>query len=139
MWPNPQKTADLFTFTEETLNRKLRFLCSVSPETIKISNELIKSVKEAHCRFQDELEKRRKISKAKISQKSLKHKTLADEINALKEKRVKLMSEIEMLRVDADWLAVKAEKLGSQPCSVKGLRCDVLNVKHVKYVKYVQS
>ena len=80
-----------------------------------------------------------KISKAKISQKSLKHKTLADEINALKEKRIKLMSEIEMLRVDADLLAVKAEELGSQPCSIKGLRCDVLNVKYVKYVKYVQS
>ena len=49
------------------------------------------------------------------------------------------MSEIEMLRVDADLLAVKAEELGSQPCSIKGLRCDVLNVKYVKYVKYVQS
>ena len=28
MWPNPQETADLVTFTEETLNRKLHFLCS---------------------------------------------------------------------------------------------------------------
>ena len=29
MWPNPQETADLATFTEEILNRKLCFLCSV--------------------------------------------------------------------------------------------------------------
>ena len=28
MWPNPQKTADLVTFTEEILNGKLDFLCS---------------------------------------------------------------------------------------------------------------
>ena len=28
MWPNPQVTADLVTFTEEILNRKLHFLCS---------------------------------------------------------------------------------------------------------------
>ena len=30
MWPNPQVTADLVTFTEEILNGKLHFLCSVS-------------------------------------------------------------------------------------------------------------
>ena len=29
MWSNPQETADLVTFTEETLNGKLHFLCSV--------------------------------------------------------------------------------------------------------------
>ena len=29
MWLNPQKTADLVTFTEEILNGKLHFLCSV--------------------------------------------------------------------------------------------------------------
>ena len=29
MWPNPEETADLVTFTAETLNRKLNFLCSV--------------------------------------------------------------------------------------------------------------
>ena len=28
MWPNPQGTADLVTFTEEILNGKLNFLCS---------------------------------------------------------------------------------------------------------------
>ena len=29
MWPNLQETADLVTFTEEILNRKLHLLCSV--------------------------------------------------------------------------------------------------------------
>ena len=29
MWPNPQETADLVTFTEEILNGKLHFSCSV--------------------------------------------------------------------------------------------------------------
>ena len=29
MWPNPQETADLVTFTEEIVNGKLYFLCSV--------------------------------------------------------------------------------------------------------------
>ena len=28
MWPNPQETADLVTFTEENLNGKLHILCS---------------------------------------------------------------------------------------------------------------
>ena len=28
MWPNPQKTVDLVTFTEEILHEKHRFLCS---------------------------------------------------------------------------------------------------------------
>ena len=28
MWPNPQETADLVTFTEEILTGKLHFLCS---------------------------------------------------------------------------------------------------------------
>ena len=28
MWPNPQFSADLVTFTEEILNEKLYFLCS---------------------------------------------------------------------------------------------------------------
>ena len=28
MWPNPQETADLVTFTEETLQGKFHFLCS---------------------------------------------------------------------------------------------------------------
>ena len=29
MWPNPQETVDLVTFTGEALNGKLHFLCSV--------------------------------------------------------------------------------------------------------------
>ena len=29
MWPNPKETADLVPFTEEILNGKLHFLCSV--------------------------------------------------------------------------------------------------------------
>ena len=28
MWPNPQETVDLVTFTEEIFNGKLHFLCS---------------------------------------------------------------------------------------------------------------
>ena len=30
MWPNPQFSADLVTLTEEILNGKIIFLCSVS-------------------------------------------------------------------------------------------------------------
>ena len=30
MWPNPQETVDLVTFTEEILNGKFHFLCSDS-------------------------------------------------------------------------------------------------------------
>ena len=30
MWPNPHETADSVTFTEEILNGKLCFLCSVT-------------------------------------------------------------------------------------------------------------
>ena len=29
MWPNPQEAADLVTFTDEILNGKLHFVCSV--------------------------------------------------------------------------------------------------------------
>ena len=32
MRPNPQETADLVTFTEEIINGKLHFLCSVSDQ-----------------------------------------------------------------------------------------------------------
>ena len=34
MWPTPQENADFATFTEEILNGKLHFLCSVD----KVSN-----------------------------------------------------------------------------------------------------
>ena len=30
MWPNPQETANLLAFTEEILNGKLHFLCSLN-------------------------------------------------------------------------------------------------------------
>ena len=30
MWPNPKETADVVTFTEEILNGKRHFLCSVA-------------------------------------------------------------------------------------------------------------
>ena len=36
MWPNQQFLADLVTFTEEILNGKLNFLCSVTTNTNKI-------------------------------------------------------------------------------------------------------
>ena len=41
MWPNPQETADLVTFTEEILKGKLHFLCSGDKISSDISlNEL---------------------------------------------------------------------------------------------------
>ena len=40
MWPDPQKTADLVTFTEEILNGKLHFLCSASYAPKIIFSEL---------------------------------------------------------------------------------------------------
>ena len=46
MWPNQQETAetaDLVTFTEETFNGKLHFLCSVKADSLlvfKVSNFL---------------------------------------------------------------------------------------------------
>ena len=39
MWPNSQETADLVTFTEEILNGKLHFLCSVEERKRKPKNE----------------------------------------------------------------------------------------------------
>ena len=36
MWPNPQKTADLVTFTEEILNGKLYLFRSVNDKNIKL-------------------------------------------------------------------------------------------------------
>ena len=86
-----------------------RIISELSPETIKISSEWIKSVKEADRLCQYELGKLKKQKQE--SQKSLKLKVFADGINALKEKRVKLISEIEILCVGANLLDVKAEKL----------------------------
>ena len=81
----------------------------LSPENIKTFNKSIKRVKEAHRRYQYELEKQRKIKQE--SQKSLKRKIFTKEINTLKEKRAKSISEIEILCVNADLLAAKREKL----------------------------
>ena len=36
--PNPQKTADILTFTKELLNGKLQFLCSDRSEKMKKIN-----------------------------------------------------------------------------------------------------
>ena len=38
MWPNPQETVDLVTFTEEILNGKLYFLCSAELGTTEFSD-----------------------------------------------------------------------------------------------------
>ena len=43
MWPNPQETVDLVTFTEEILNGKLHFLCSDSNVNIKTLTTFAKS------------------------------------------------------------------------------------------------
>ena len=47
MWPNPQETADLVTFTEEILNGKIHFLCSAwfSLEPLHFNPLVIESVK----------------------------------------------------------------------------------------------
>ena len=37
MWPNPQETADLVTFTVETLNGEFHFLCSVKQSFQRVS------------------------------------------------------------------------------------------------------
>ena len=43
MWPNPQETADLVTFTEEILNGKLHFLCSEVQENTHFSEFYLNS------------------------------------------------------------------------------------------------
>ena len=40
MWPNPQETADLVTFTEEILNGKLHFFFAVFLEHSHATSEL---------------------------------------------------------------------------------------------------
>ena len=37
MWPNPQETVDLITFTEEVLNRKLQFCAMIEVYEIRIN------------------------------------------------------------------------------------------------------
>ena len=50
MWPNPQETADLGTFTVEIQNGKLHFLCSVTwyRNTLMTWNGLIEFLALAH-------------------------------------------------------------------------------------------
>ena len=46
MWPNPQGTADLVTFTEEILNGKLHFLCVkfLKISALKVAQKLLISI-----------------------------------------------------------------------------------------------
>ena len=39
MWPNPQFPADLVLFTEEILNEKLHFLCSIATALLKLNEQ----------------------------------------------------------------------------------------------------
>ena len=43
MWPNPQFPVDLVTFTEEILNGKLHFLCSVFSSKRQIIEAMLKA------------------------------------------------------------------------------------------------
>ena len=43
MWPNPQESADLVAFTEEMLNGKLPFLCSVKVLNTVLLQQLLKN------------------------------------------------------------------------------------------------
>ena len=38
MWPNPQETADIVTFTKEMFKGKLQFVCSDGSEKMKTIN-----------------------------------------------------------------------------------------------------
>ena len=44
MWPNPQIPADLVTFTEETLKRKLHFLCSGILLFLYVSEQILSKI-----------------------------------------------------------------------------------------------
>ena len=58
MWPYPQETADLVTFTEEILNGKLNLLCSdahtklMTEEGVKFMSKIMKNLiltHRCHC------------------------------------------------------------------------------------------
>ena len=51
MWPDPQETANLVTFTEEILNGKLHFLCSVSVRSLLVSLSLQRYFSVVHTIF----------------------------------------------------------------------------------------
>ena len=54
-----------------------------SPETIKVSNKIIESVKEAHSRYQSELAKQK--AEKEDTQKSFKQRIATAEIKAVKQ------------------------------------------------------
>ena len=80
-----------------------------SPETIKVPNKIIQSVKEAHSGYQSEPAKQR--TEKEDTQKLIKWKIVTAEIKAVKKKGLKLANEISVLGGDADLLVTKAEKL----------------------------
>ena len=80
-----------------------------SPETIKVLNKIIQSVKEAHSGYQSEPAKQR--TEKEDTQKLIKWKIVTAEIKAVKKKGLKLVNEIRVLGGDADLLVTKAEKL----------------------------
>ena len=49
MWPNPQETADLVTFTNEVLNDKLHFLCSVTYFQVCVLGQFIRVICTLGC------------------------------------------------------------------------------------------
>ena len=40
MWPNPQETSDLVTFTEEIFNEKLFVQCSIKHEPFEVKRSM---------------------------------------------------------------------------------------------------
>ena len=65
MWPNPQFPADLVTFTEEIINGKLHFLCSVTSILWydlfkKITVALLEHIHQRHCYFEKAQKKKTK-------------------------------------------------------------------------------
>ena len=44
MWPNPQETADLVTFTEEIRNGKIYFLCSDPENDVAYENKRVLNI-----------------------------------------------------------------------------------------------
>ena len=82
-----------------------------SPETIKVSNKIIESVKEAHSRYQSELAKQK--AEKEDTQKSFKQRIATAEIKAVKQKWLKLTNEISVLHVDADLWQQKLRNSGT--------------------------
>ena len=62
MWPNPQETADLVTFTEEILNGKLHFLCSATIELVIIKKIMRKSTVAGEIPFANKTSEKKRCS-----------------------------------------------------------------------------